>query len=83
MSTEDPEVERVPAHMVATWPDGLRAVWHGGEYADLYHPEASEPFDAINMWDYERGEPRVPFAPHTFAREVAAWRDAEEGTDDE
>lgn len=55
----------------------IRADWSGGEYIELtFGPEdgplAYRPTEVINVWDYERREPRIPF---TLANLVAALGD--------
>lgn len=46
----------------------LVAIWHGGEYVDLFTPGTSTrdalsgdaiPFDCLNVWDHEHDRPRI------------------------
>jgi hypothetical protein len=55
-------------HMYRDEETGVIARWHGGEYVELYadgeniaHIFTGEAagYDAINVWDYEAGAPRI------------------------
>lgn len=45
---------------------GIVARWHGGEYIEIGYltaeagtPDAFIAEDVINVWDYEKGQPRI------------------------
>lgn len=58
---------------IAVYTDNLRIEWHGGEYADVYNRRHIEAHDIINLWDYEKGAPRIEFTPDAFADAVDEW----------
>lgn len=39
--------------------DGLRYVWHGGAYIEVFEESATVPHGVINVWDYEKDVPRI------------------------
>jgi hypothetical protein len=42
---------------------GVVARWRGGAYIELGYLDARDAFvagDVINVWDYAKGEPRIP-----------------------
>ncbi len=39
--------------------DEFRFEWHGGAYIELFFVTADNALDAINVWDYEKDEPRI------------------------
>jgi hypothetical protein len=41
---------------------------HQHEYASRIFPHSANTIRVLTMWDYERGEPFVPFAGHRFGR---------------
>lgn len=61
----------------------VTARWHGGEYIDLgYSQNQGEDgidgddfhaYDVINVWDYAKGEPRIPRSLDAFKARVDEW----------
>lgn len=57
----------------------IRADWHGGEYIELtFWPEADgaipyQPTEVINVWDYEKSEPTMPFTQSHLAAALVDW----------
>lgn len=39
--------------------DGLRYVWHGGAYIEVFEESATVPHGVFNVWDYEKDEPKI------------------------
>jgi len=50
----------VIAHLVAH-AGVYKFVWYGGEYIDVFALGQESAVDVINVWDYEKGEPRLSF----------------------
>lgn len=46
--------------------------WHGGAYVEIYS-ETAEPFDVINVWDYETDKPRIEKSARGLAEVVEEW----------
>lgn len=62
------------ARDITTRIGGWIAVYHGGEYIDVFH--ASKPSAAvtcINVYDYAAGEPTIPFTRNAVRKQVRAW----------
>jgi hypothetical protein len=66
--------------MQYTHESGVVARWHGGEYIDLGTlGDQGEPgidgddfhaYDVVNVWDYAKGEPRIPRTLEAFQTAV-------------
>ena len=39
--------------------DEFRFEWHGGAYIELFFVGSTSALDAVNVWDYEKDEPRI------------------------
>lgn len=55
--------------------DGLRFIWHGGEYCDIYldtEPPAITDM-CINFWDYDESRPTIERTHKAFAAAVDLW----------
>lgn len=63
-STKDRIVVRVGA-----W----RGVYHGGAYIDIFHDESDAALDVINVYDYAKGEPEIPFTREAVRAELREW----------
>jgi hypothetical protein len=60
----------------AEWRRGVyvvKAEWHGGAYIELTMPESVEPTEVINVWDYEKGEPSIPFSHWALQDALDEW----------
>lgn len=59
----------------------IRADWHGGEYIELTFSPGMDgdipyrPTEVINVWDYDRWEPRMPFTQSHLAAALDDWID--------
>lgn len=55
-------------------PSGVVARWHGGEYIELGEDQTASgefaAYDVINVWDYAKGEPRIPRTLDAFQTAV-------------
>lgn len=51
----------------------VRAVWQGGPYIHLYPNDGDAPTAAINVWDYERDEPRIKKTAKDMVIAVRSW----------
>lgn len=57
----------------------IRADWSGGPYIELtvwpYEDGAipHQPTEVVNVWDYERREPTIPFAQSHLAAALDDW----------
>lgn len=57
----------------------IRADWRGGPYIDLtFWPEKDgaipyQPTEVINVWDYEKSEPTMPFTQPHLAAALVEW----------
>lgn len=52
---------------------GITAVWHGGEYIDLYRSLTEAPFHCLNVWDHEAGTRKVPFSESQLRNQLEGW----------
>lgn len=49
-------------------------VWSGGPYVEIHFDTVgSTAFEIINVWDYEKDEPRIPFTQKALGRAAARW----------
>ena len=39
--------------------DGLVFSWVGGAYIEIYFEGNAIPYDVLNVWDYEKDEPKI------------------------
>lgn len=51
------------------------AEWVGGPYAEIRHAEALAVVEALNLWDYETGGPRIPVEADALLAELRRWVD--------
>ena len=56
----------------------IRADWHGGEYIELtFWPGdvalGYRPTEVINVWDYDRWEPSIPFTQAALEAALDDW----------
>jgi hypothetical protein len=51
--------------------DTFRAEYAGGPYIDLIDPQSGDPYDCINVWDYDRDEPTIEFTIEAVMRVIA------------
>lgn len=62
-------------------------VWHGGAYIDVCIESTTGNFtsngkhyvygeECIDIWDYVKGEPRIPFNKEAFLSEIEEWLSA-------
>lgn len=50
--------------------------WVGGPYVEVYFSDPTHQDhtgQVINVWDYAKGKPRIPFTPAALERVVKAW----------
>lgn len=47
--------------------------WKGGPYIDVGEGGYGRAKEVINVWDYEKGEPSIPFTREAFKKEVLHW----------
>lgn len=51
----------------------VKAEWWGGAYIELTMPEAIEPTEVINVWNYEKGEADIPFSDSALQATLNEW----------
>jgi hypothetical protein len=62
--------------LTASWRKGayvVKAEWFGGAYVELTMPECIEPSEVINVWDYEKGSPMMPFSISELQETLNEW----------
>ena len=59
--------------MLSIEKNDLRFEWSGGAYIEIFSIGKTQPFDVINVWDYEWDVARIDIAG--FAKEVEGWLD--------
>lgn len=48
--------------------------WAGGEYVEIAQLDnPGYAYDVINVWDYEKGGPSIPFTLAALTRRVERW----------
>ena len=53
--------------------DGYVFNWQGGAYIEISNESSTQPFDVINVYDYEKGKPRIPFTVDALNKEITKW----------
>ena len=53
--------------------DGYVFNWHGGAYVEVSHEGSTQPFDVINVWDYEWDVPRIDVTIDGLMKVVDEW----------
>ena len=51
----------------------IRAVWHGGQYIELFTGDDDSAKDVINVWDYQTNSPRIATNAEAMAKCVREW----------
>lgn len=46
--------------------------WRGGAYVEIYS-DSPVPFDVINVWDYEKDQPRIERSARGLGEAVEEW----------
>ena len=55
---------------------GYRFTWHGGEYIHVADDDGHldpQPYGVINVWDYGRGQARIPVSIQSMMDEVLQY----------
>ena len=59
--------------MISINADGYVFTWHGGAYVEIANESSTQAFDVINVYDYEKGAPRIPFTVDALNKEITKW----------
>lgn len=50
--------------------------WDGDSYIDVFQPGQWYPISSINVWDYEKEQPRIAITQEVFESECRRWLEA-------
>ena len=53
--------------------DEFRFEWHGGAYIELFFVGSTSALDAVNVWDYEKDEPRIERTLQAFEQFIEGY----------
>lgn len=56
---------------------GLLFKWKGGAYIDVFVLGEEYPRATINVWDYEKNRPTIPYDRVSFIAECEDWLEGE------
>jgi hypothetical protein len=58
--------------------ENFRFEWHGGAYIELFFTGSTSALDVVNVWDYEKDEPRIERTLTAFEEFIEGYiKDAE------